>query len=91
VICRKCGTEIADKAIVCYRCGQATAEPVRPRGKAPDASPGRGLISMVALVILVVAGLFMGTTGTGQLPPAVPWGLAVLGVLVLGWRLLRRR
>jgi hypothetical protein len=29
VICRNCGTEIADKAIVCYRCGTGTAEPLR--------------------------------------------------------------
>ena len=29
--CRECGTEIADKALICYRCGQATAEPrVKP-------------------------------------------------------------
>ncbi len=31
MICRNCGTEIAEKALVCYRCGQATSEPkVRP-------------------------------------------------------------
>jgi len=31
MICKHCGTEIADKALICYRCGQATAEPrVRP-------------------------------------------------------------
>jgi hypothetical protein len=31
MICRNCGTEIADKALICYRCGQATAEPrVKP-------------------------------------------------------------
>ena len=29
VICRNCGTEIADKAIVCYRCGTGTTEPLR--------------------------------------------------------------
>jgi hypothetical protein len=35
MVCRHCGTEIADKAIVCYRCGQATAEPVfKPAGAA---------------------------------------------------------
>lgn len=29
--CRQCGTEIADKALICYRCGRATTEPrVRP-------------------------------------------------------------
>ena len=27
MICKHCGTEIADKALICYRCGQATAEP----------------------------------------------------------------
>ena len=25
--CRHCGTEIADKALICFRCGKATAEP----------------------------------------------------------------
>ena len=29
MICRNCGTEIADKAIVCYRCGTGTTDPVR--------------------------------------------------------------
>jgi len=24
--CRNCGTEIADKALICYRCGTATTE-----------------------------------------------------------------
>ena len=24
--CRQCGTEIADKALICYRCGAATTE-----------------------------------------------------------------
>ena len=27
--CRSCGTEIADKAIVCFRCGAGTTDPVR--------------------------------------------------------------
>jgi len=26
VICRHCGIEIADKALICYRCGTATTE-----------------------------------------------------------------
>ena len=49
--CRKCGIEIADKAIVCYKCGTATTDPVfapppaRPRGLEVDAdhlAPGAG-------------------------------------------------
>jgi uncharacterized membrane protein YvbJ len=27
VICKHCGTEIADKALICYRCGRSTTEP----------------------------------------------------------------
>jgi ribosomal protein L40E len=31
MICRHCGTEIAAKALICYRCGQATTDPkVKP-------------------------------------------------------------
>ena len=33
MLCRNCGTEIADKALICYRCGAATSE---PRVKPPD-------------------------------------------------------
>lgn len=25
--CKQCGAEIADKALICYRCGRATTEP----------------------------------------------------------------
>ncbi|MCC7240510.1 MAG: hypothetical protein IT180_01180 [Acidobacteria bacterium] len=28
--CRSCGTEIASNALICYRCGTATAEPRIP-------------------------------------------------------------
>jgi hypothetical protein len=27
VTCAHCGTVIADKALICYRCGRATSEP----------------------------------------------------------------
>jgi uncharacterized membrane protein YvbJ len=38
--CRNCGTEIADKALICYRCGTATTEArhkpfVRPGARSP--------------------------------------------------------
>jgi hypothetical protein len=62
MLCRSCGTEIADKAIVCYRCGAATTDPVRKpvqlrRGR-------RGLAPLVLLILLillaVLAGLYFG-------------------------------
>ena len=53
--CRQCGTEIADKALICYRCGTATTE---AKFKAPAAAgrrrPRRPLAYAVALVLFVL-------------------------------------
>jgi hypothetical protein len=59
--CRKCGTEIAAKAIICYKCGTATTEPVgggfnpsKNAGKAAGTQvPGYVWIIMVGLVAAV--------------------------------------
>jgi ribosomal protein L37AE/L43A len=48
--CRNCGTEIADKALICYRCGTATAEAKYQ----PHTPARRGLSSTILLVTLVV-------------------------------------
>jgi uncharacterized membrane protein YvbJ len=49
--CRNCGTEIADKALICYRCGVATTE---ARYKAADAH-GRRRLSGPTLLSIVIA------------------------------------
>ena len=55
--CRSCGTEIADNALICYRCGTATAEPkikppaARPRGGRSWVGVGIGLIAAGALAV----------------------------------------
>jgi hypothetical protein len=90
--CRSCGTEIADKALVCYRCGTATTDPVR---KAAAVRPRRGkLLPLVALVLLTLAALFLGQAGQTVVPGAyrLPAEIA-LGVafLVAVFRLVRRR
>ena len=41
MICTHCGTEIADKALVCYRCGQATVEPRVKPGAGREAAEHR--------------------------------------------------
>ena len=58
MICRNCGTEIADKAIVCYRCGTGTAEPVRKPVEIRP--PRRGLIPIVVAILVALAPLFFG-------------------------------
>jgi hypothetical protein len=58
--CRFCGTEIADRALICYKCGNATTE---PRIKPPDEGPilgrprRRSRLPYVVIVIVVVAAL----------------------------------
>jgi hypothetical protein len=86
--CRHCGTEIADKALVCYRCGRATAEPA-PRPAETRAGRSR-IPEVAALAILVLCALFMSQAATGQAPRAVSWTVAALAVVVLVWRVWRR-
>jgi len=57
VICRNCGTEIADKAIVCYRCGTGTTEPVRkPAAIRRRRSP---LLLLIVFAIALLLALYM--------------------------------
>ncbi len=58
--CTSCSAEIADKAIVCYRCGQPTSAPAGARGKAP--SPvGRGRLVALFVGLVALAGLLLFT------------------------------
>jgi len=57
--CRNCGTEIADKAIVCYRCGTATTDPVRKPAEILARRRGT-LLPLVGLIVLILAGLYLG-------------------------------
>jgi hypothetical protein len=67
MICKHCGTEIADKALICYRCGNATTEPrVKPPADGPLFDrPRRSRPPLVAAIILAILALlaalvFMG-------------------------------
>jgi hypothetical protein len=93
VQCRQCGTEIADKALICFRCGAATTE---SRVKAPDGRPrGRrgGLLpATFALLALAVAGIYMGRAGDAAMPFAVKAAIASLAAAaVVTWLLSARR
>ena len=86
--CGHCGTEIADKALICYRCGRATSEPVH-RPAVPPSPAGR-LIPLLGLVALVLAGLYLGQAGSGQVPPAVSYTIAAIAAVILAWRQWQR-
>ena len=86
--CRQCGTEIAEKALICYRCGAATDESGQPVEE--DRPAGRLWAPIVLGVVLLLAvGFFANLAAGGQpVPPAVWLMLGAAGVL-LTWRLLR--
>jgi uncharacterized membrane protein YvbJ len=53
--CRNCGAEIADKALICYRCGTATTEAKYK----PAPLRRRRSTSRIVVVVLVVALLLL--------------------------------
>jgi hypothetical protein len=50
--CRSCGAQIAANALICYKCGTATAE---PRIQPPSARKKRGRGMIAGLILLGLA------------------------------------
>jgi hypothetical protein len=93
MLCRHCGTEIADKAIVCYRCGAGTTDPVRQPARV--ASGRSRLLGFVSIAVLLLLGLFMGQASRAAADPGqyqIIAGVLVATALVLFiFRIVRRR
>jgi hypothetical protein len=89
VRCRFCDTEIADKALICYRCGRPTADrrveppPRRRRSPAVVAAPLLGVIAAGAAVLPTIADGAELYAGWG--------GLAAAGTAIAAWWARRRR
>jgi hypothetical protein len=89
--CRNCGTEIADKAIICYRCGEATTA---PRIQPPPAKPERGPIPVIIAILMLIAAAVLVLP---ELQPGTPriagWAtiVALTVVSVLALRPRRRQ
>jgi protein-S-isoprenylcysteine O-methyltransferase Ste14 len=91
MICKNCGTEIADKALICYRCGTATFEAKRqPAVIGGSQSRLRGLIVVVGLVVLILAAIFLGQAQNNTVPEWVRWTVIALALVVLLWRMFVR-
>jgi hypothetical protein len=93
MVCRQCGTEIADKAIICYRCGASTTDPVRQPARLPQRrSP---LLSLVAVAVLLLLALYLGQASrTAADPGSLQTYAGILvgaAVMLLILRLVRRR
>ena len=90
--CRNCGTEIADKAIVCYRCGVGTTEPVRRPAPLPTRGGGPPLwaeiLPLLLALVLLAGAQTSGYPREAQICAAV---LAAAGIVAVITRVARRR
>ena len=62
MICKHCQTEIADKALICYRCGRSTTEPriAPPSGGSVFEHRRRSRRPLIiAVVILILVALLL--------------------------------
>ena len=76
--CARCHAVIAEKAIVCYRCGTPTAVPVAPpRKTAPAGTP------LVLIVSLLLVALVTGAVAWAAEPGGLRTGLWVASALAL--------
>jgi uncharacterized membrane protein YvbJ len=60
--CRNCGAEIADKALICYRCGTATTEAryqPAPIGRRRSSSTMLRTIVLVVVILAAVLAVYL--------------------------------
>jgi uncharacterized membrane protein YvbJ len=90
--CRNCGAEIADKALICYRCGTATTEAkYQPAPLRRSRSRSSLLATVLALALLVLLALYMGRLPTGQTPRYITWVAVAVAVVIVALRAYARR
>jgi|SRR5688500_4876276 len=75
--CKHCGTEIADRALICYRCGRATTEPriTPPAEGSLFARPRRSRRPMIVVILIVLAVALGLAWWAGLLPAVLPGDL----------------
>jgi hypothetical protein len=86
--CRNCGTEIADKALICYRCGEATTTPkIAP----PPPPRTRGPIPVIiAMLILIAAAVMVIPELEPGTPRLIGWATLVVVTALTVWTLRPR-
>jgi O-antigen/teichoic acid export membrane protein len=90
--CRSCGTEIADKALICYKCGTATTEAkYQPAPIGRKTSRSGAIATVIALVLVVLLAVVLGRRPGGETPSAVTYGAVAVAVVIVGLRAYARR
>ncbi len=91
MICKNCGTDLADKALICYRCGTAIAEPrLKPP---PTRSDARVSVAygVLAVLLLTLVALFAWPSASGAPPETLVWITTAAVAVVLAWRVFAGR
>lgn len=89
MLCHHCGMDIANKALICFRCGAATSERVREPVPAPNRSALRRVwipIGLAGGLALMVAFFMMQLSG-GEPPARFVWAMLAAAAGLLAWRL----
>jgi hypothetical protein len=90
--CRSCGAEIADKALICYKCGTATTEAKYQPAPPPRTSPRSGLVpTAIALALLVTTALYLERVSAAGSSGWVTGVAVAAAVIIIGIRAYARR
>ena len=86
--CRNCGTEISEKALICYRCGEATTAPkIAP----PPPPRERGPVPIIIAILIIIA---VAVLVLPELEPGIEryggWATIVVVTALSVWRLRPR-
>ena len=57
--CRECGTEIAEKALICFRCGASVTEPLVKPAPLKKKRPVIVYVVFVIIVMIALAIMFL--------------------------------
>ena len=89
--CRSCGAQIADKALICYKCGTATTEAKYQPAPLPRASSRSSLVAtVIALALLAAAVLYLERGSTGA-SPWITYAAVAAAVVIVAIRAYARR
>ena len=92
--CRSCGAQIADKALICYKCGTATTEAKYQPAPLPGALSAwrRALVpTAIALALLLGATYYIDHSASGTPSQPVAYVAVAAAVIIIGIRAYARR
>ena len=90
--CRSCSAEIADKALICYKCGTATTEARYDAAPLPRASSRSGLLpTVIALALLVAAAVYIERISASATSQWISYVAVVAALIIIGIRAYARR